>query len=164
MISRIQETDSTIPVKHGEFSYYSRTETGQPYSIFCRKLNSPGASEEILLDLNTLASANRYSYLELGIFKISPNHQLLAYSVDTNGSEDFVMYIKDLTTGGLWPECIHQVAYSAEWTNDNQTLFYTIQDQTKRSYKLLQHRLGTDPAEDVLVYHESDERYDLSLS
>lgn len=37
MRGRIKEQDSTVPEKSGEYLYYSRTEEGKQYRIFCRK-------------------------------------------------------------------------------------------------------------------------------
>ena len=85
MVARIQETDQTVPERIGNDYYYTRTEKGKEYSIYCRKRGSLEAPEEILLDLNVLAVG--YDYLGLGIYKVSPDHNVLAYSLDTNGSE-----------------------------------------------------------------------------
>ncbi|UCD18628.1 MAG: oligopeptidase B, partial [Candidatus Zixiibacteriota bacterium] len=48
MLSRIKETDLSVPVKNGDFYYYSRTEEGKQYSIYCRKRGNLEAEEEIL--------------------------------------------------------------------------------------------------------------------
>ena len=97
MLSRIKETDLSVPEKMGDYYYYTRTEEGKQYKIYCRKKYSLDAEEEILLDQNQLASG--YNYFDIGVFEISPDNNLLAYSVDTNGSETFNVYIKDLQTG-----------------------------------------------------------------
>lgn len=161
MKGRIKETDLTVPVKIDDYYYYSRTEEGKQYSISCRKHKSLDANEEILLDQNELAEG--YDYFQLGAFQISPNHQLLAYSVDTTGSEQYTLCVKDLSTDSLLPDKISNTYYSVEWANDNQTLFYNILDEAKRPYKVFRHTLGTDPGEDVLVYHEEDERFFLDI-
>lgn len=164
MLARIQETDLSVPVKRGEFSYYSRTQEGQQYPIYCRKPYSPHSSdaeEAVLLDLN--AEAEGHAYLRLGMYQISPDHTLLAYSLDTTGSEDYTIYVKDVATGELLPDQIPNTTYSLEWANDNQTLFYTTQDTAKRPDKLYRHRLRTDPSEDVELYHEPDELYRVNL-
>jgi len=161
LLGRIKETDFSVPEKIDDYYYYTRTEEGKQYPIYCRKKGSLEASEEILLDQNTLAVGHKY--LEVGVFKISPTHQLLAFSVDTNGSEAYTLYVKDLNTGKLLPDEIPNTSYSAEWANDNQTIFYTTLDETKRPYKLYRHTLSTNPKEDVLVYYEPDQAYELSL-
>lgn len=37
MLSRIKETDVDVPYREGDYFYYSRTQAGQQYAIFCQK-------------------------------------------------------------------------------------------------------------------------------
>ncbi|MBX7152152.1 S9 family peptidase [bacterium] len=157
MIGRIKETDESVPVKKGNFYYYHRTEKGKQYKIFCRKSGSFDAAEEILLDLNELAQA--YDYLQLGVFEISPDHTLLAYSLDTAGSEEYTLYIKNLDNGKLLDEIIERTYYSLQWANDNRNFFYNTLDASSRPYRVHRHRLGTDPANDPVIFEEKDERF-----
>ena len=161
MVGRIQETDSSAPVKHGGFYYYTRTEAGQQYKIHCRKRGSLDAPEEILIDENALAEGEKY--FRVGVTRISPDHTLLAYSIDTTGGEHYTVFIKNLATGALLPDQIPNTIYSLEWANDNRTLFYTIQDEAWREYKLFRHTLGDDPAKDPELYHEEDELFNIGL-
>ncbi len=160
MLGRIQETDLSVPYRHGDYFYYGRTEAGKAYGILCRKRGSLEAAEEILLDENQLAEGEEF--FDLGNYVVSPNHQLLAYSTDTDGSEHYRLVFKDLQAGTLFPEQIADVD-SVVWAQDNQTLFYTRLDAANRPFQLWRHDLGTDPAEDVLVYEEADEAFYLSV-
>lgn len=162
LLGRIKETDLSVPEKRGDYYYYTRTEEGKQYPIYCRKEGSLEAEEEILLDQNALAEG--HEYLEMGVYEISPNHQLLAYSTDTTGGESYILYVKDLNTGQLLADQIPNTYYSVEWANDNQTLFYTTLDAAKRPYKLYRHQLGNDPVADVLIHHETDESFFLDVS
>ena len=162
LLGKIKETDLSVPEKMGDYYYYNRTEEGKQYPIYCRKKGSLEAEEEILLDQNALAE--EHEYLEIGVYKISPNHQLLAYSTDTTGGESYTLYVKDLDTGQLLGDQIPNTYYSVEWANDNQTLFYTTLDPAKRPYKLYRHQLGSDLAADALIYHEADESFFLDVS
>ncbi len=161
MVGRIQETDSSAPVKKGDYFYYDRTEAGQQYKIHCRKHGSLDAPEEILLDENALAADT--SYFKLGIFEVSPNQKLLAYSTDTSGGERYTLVVKDLASGEMLADAVPNTFYSVEWANDNQTLFYNKQNDVWRSHKIFRHTLGTDAAEDVEVYHEVDELFNVYL-
>lgn len=161
MLGRIQETDLSVPYRKDDYWYYSRTEEGKAYSIYCRKKGSLDAPEEILLDQNELAEG--HEYFDLGIFSISPNHQILAYAVDTSGAERFTLYFLDLATRTLYPETVSDVYYSFAWANDNRTVFYTQVDDAHRPYKLFRHTLDTPPEKDVLVYHETDDSYFLGV-
>ncbi len=167
MVGRIQETDQTVPEGIDDYFYYSRTEKDKEYRIYCRKHGSadtvPGSNkqEEVLLDLNVLAEGQEY--LNMGIYKVSPNHNVLAYSLDTDGSEEYTIYFKNLQTGERWTDEIRRTDYSAEWANDSRTLFYTTFDEAKRSDKVWRHKLGSDSANDELLFHESDELFRVFL-
>jgi oligopeptidase B len=161
MLGRIQETDLSVPYKDGDYYYYSRTEAGKAYPIHCRKQGSLDADEEVLLDENLLAEG--HEFFELGAFDISPDHQLLAYSVDTNGSELYTLYFLDLKTRELYPENIPDTYYSLAWGNDCKTVFYTQVDAAHRPFKLFRHQLNSAIETDVLVYHETDDFYYLNI-
>ncbi|KPL00182.1 MAG: protease 2 [candidate division Zixibacteria bacterium SM23_73_3] len=162
MVSRIKETDLSVPVKRDDYYYYSRTEEGKQYKTYCRKRGSLEAEEEILLDVNQLAEGKEYMYL--GVHEVSPDHRLLAYAVDTTGSERYTLRVKDLETGELHPDVIDSVSTSLEWANDNKTFFYTITDEAWRPFKLYRHTLGGDIENDVLLFHEKDDAFSLDIA
>ncbi|MCB8946041.1 MAG: S9 family peptidase [Ardenticatenaceae bacterium] len=161
MRGRIKETDLTVPYPKGDYLYYDRTEEGKQYPIYCRQRQAEGAEEEVLLDQNALAEG--LDFCRMGVFRVSPNHELLAYSLDTNGSEQYTLYVKNLQTGEQLPEAIPNTSYSAEWANDNETLFYTALDEARRPFQLHRHSLGTDHTQDVLLHQESDDHYYVTL-
>ncbi|HYM10675.1 MAG TPA: S9 family peptidase [Bryobacterales bacterium] len=161
MLGRIQETDLSVPEKIDEYYYYSRTQEGQQYPIYCRKKGSLEAEEKVLLDQNALAAGHKY--FRVGAIRPSPDHRLLAYSTDTSGSEVYTLFVKDLSTGRLLPDQITNTYYGLEWGNDNRTLFYTTLDAAKRPYRLYRHHLGADPSSDALVYEERDEMFYLEV-
>jgi len=160
MLGRIQETDLSVPYRYGNYYYYSRTEEGKAYSIYCRKRGSLDAAEECLLDSNQLAEGQEY--FSLGDFDISPDHRLLAYSTDVNGSERYTLVFKTLENNRHFDEQIADVGGVA-WANDNNTVFYIRIDEAHRPYQLWRHTLGSDPSGDVLVHEETDEAYYLSI-
>ncbi|MCE7741845.1 MAG: S9 family peptidase, partial [Candidatus Heimdallarchaeota archaeon] len=153
MKNRIKEDDESVPYKYKDYFYYNRDVKGKEYKIYCRKLQSLDAEEEILLDLNELAKD--YEYYKLRTFKISPNQQLLAYSVDTTGYEKFVMQIKDLETGETYAPGIENIGWNFEWADDN-IIFYNIRDEAQRPYMLKRHILGNDSERDPVVFEEKD--------
>jgi len=160
ILGRIQEDDSSVPMRVDDWFYYIRTEKDKAYTIYCRKHGSVDAPEEIILDANLLAAGQKY--FRLGHVAQSPDHQLLAYSVDLEGDEIFTILVKDLRTGALLSESIPNASYSIEWAADNRTLFYTTLDETLRPYRVFRHELGQ--SEDALVYEETDQRFSLGLS
>ena len=162
MRGRIKEEDYTVPVKDGDYYYYDRTEEGKQYSIQCRKKGKLEATEEVILDENELAAG--LDYMEIGQLAVSPNHRLLAYSVDTNGSEIYTIYVKDLKSGELLADRVPRAYYPLVWGNDNKTLFYTVLDDALRPYQLYRHKLGTDYLNDELVYTENDQAFELGIA
>lgn len=159
ILGRIQETDLSVPVKRDDYFYYTRTEEGKAYAIYCRKGGSLDAPEEILLDANALAAGQKY--FRIGNFSVSPDHRLLAYSTDVEGDEAHTIFVKDLATGELLPDRITNTYYSLEWANDNRTFFYTVIDPARRPYRVMRHQLGA--ASDDLVYEEQDARFSLGV-
>ncbi len=161
MRDRIQQTDLSVPDQIDDYFYYQRTVEGSQYPIFCRKHGSLDAAEEILLDQNALATGQ--PYCGIGDFKVSPNHQLLAYLLDTAGDETYTLYVKDLRTGELLADPISNTYYGLEWANDNRTLFYTVLDEAKRPYQLFRHQVGDAITHDALIYTESDQRFNIHI-
>jgi oligopeptidase B len=158
---RIRECDHSVPTREDGWLYYSRTEAGAQYPIFCRREDRTDAPEEVLLDLNQLAAG--HAYFRMGAFEVSPDHRLLAYSADTTGAESFTLYVKDLATGALVPERIEGASPAAAWANDSRTLFYILLDEVRRPSRLFRHVVGANPAEDVLAHHEPDEAFFLDI-
>ena len=157
MKGRMKENDTSAPETMGDYQYYWQEKKGKQYKTYYRKNLLTKEVEELLLDLNVLAE--NFEYLRLGMFKISPNQKILAYSVDTTGAEHYEIYIKDLISGRTFEEKITDSYYGLEWANDNQTLFYTKIDYKNRPYQLYRHKIGTDPKSDKLIYQENDEAF-----
>lgn len=154
--SRIVDADSTVPVRIGDYFYYSRMEKGKQFEIHCRKKHTIEADEEIILDVNVLAKGNEF--FNLDVHKVSPDHKFLAYLADTSGSERHTLFIKDLLTGRLLNETMRDTS-GVEWANDSRTIFYSVMDHEFRPYKVFRHVLGTAPEEDVEVFHEKDKMF-----
>jgi oligopeptidase B len=158
MLSHIKQTDKTVPYRSGNYFYYTRTEEGKQYPIYCRRKGGVDAPEEVVLDQNELAKGQKF--MSIDTFRPSDDGNLLAYSTDNTGYRQYVLQIKDLRTGQLFPERIERVT-SFAWANDNKTFFYVTEDAvTKRSDKFFRHVLGTEKMD--LVYDEKDELFDLS--
>jgi oligopeptidase B len=160
MLSRIQQTDLSVPYILRGYEYFMRTEEGKQYPLYCRRAIAEASPEELLLDLNALAEGR--TFLGLGVFEVSDDNQLLAYALDTTGFRQYTLRIKDLRTNALLPFEIER-ATSAAWAADNRTLFYTVEDEvTKRSHRLYRHTLTSSEA-DALLFEETDERFHVEL-
>ena len=159
MKSRELEEYSTHPYKHGDFYYYERYESGKEYAIHCRK--RVGSDEEqICLDENELA--NGHDYFDLGVFEVSTDHKILAYTVDTDGSEIYTLKFKNLETGEIYADEIKDVAHSISWFKDSYSLVYVIQNEQQRPYKALQYTLGENKSREL--YEEKSGEFFLSVT
>ena len=159
MLGRIKETDLSVPYRKDGYLYYSRTEKGKQYPIHCRKKGSLEAPEEITIDLNE--AAKDHKFLSLSEYEVSDDGRLLAYALDFTGYRQYTMFVKNLATGQTLPEKIERVDAVA-WASDNKTLFYVVEDDAKRPYRLYRHKLGATGADD-LIYEEKDEMFNLDV-
>ncbi|MBK5193744.1 MAG: S9 family peptidase [Flavobacteriaceae bacterium] len=158
MRSRVKEDDESVPYKLNGYWYLTRYQTEKDYPIYSRKNNSLDASEEILFDVNKMAEG--FEYYSLGGLNVSRDNKLVAFGLDTLGRRNYVIQIKDLESGKIFPEKIIATTGGSTWANDNKTLFYTKKDsKTLRSSQIYKHILGTDPIMDSLVYEEEDETF-----
>ncbi|MGH9139122.1 MAG: S9 family peptidase [Acidimicrobiales bacterium] len=157
--SRVKETDLSVPVRKGAWLYYSRTEEGLQYPIHCRRpVDAPeGEHEVVLADENELAGES--SYLALGVLEVSPDATLLALSTDHAGDERYELRFVDLSGELAFEERIPGTYYGFAWSLDGRYGFYTTVDDANRPDRVWRHELATDPAGDVCIFHEPDERF-----
>lgn len=158
MKGRIKEDDESVPYFRNGYFYITRYEKGKQYPIYSRKKGNLDAEEEILFNVND--EAEGHEYFQLGGLNVSPDNKLAAFAVDTVSRRQYVIQIKNLETGEIYPDKIVNATGGSVWANDNQTLYYTLKDPiTLRSEKIFRHTLGTDSSEDVEVFHEEDETF-----
>lgn len=157
MLSHIKETDESVPYRWGDYFYYTRTEQGKQYPIYCRKRVNLEATEEIILDQNELAKGHKF--FSIAAFAVSDDGNLLAYSTDTTGYRQYKLQFKDLRAGTMLPKTFERVG-AVIWATDNKTIFFTTEDAvTKRSDHFFRYVLGS--GEPVQIYEEKDELFDV---
>jgi oligopeptidase B len=161
MKGRIKEDDSSVPQKDGDWLYWTAFETGGQYRKWWRKPVG-GGEDQLLLDEPALAEDKEY--FRLGAFSVSNDGKLLAYAIDDNGSERFTIRVKNLETGEHLPEVIPGMLSEIVWTADDSAFLYGLANAQWRTDNARLHRLGTDPAEDIELYHEDDEGYRVGVS
>jgi oligopeptidase B len=160
--ARIPQTDVSAPVLDRGYLYYERTEEGLDYPIHCRVKADSSAAEEVLVDVNAVAEG--LSFCSVEGLRVSPVGDLMVWAVDTVGRRKYTLRFTDLATGESLTDEIFEVTDNAEWANDGRTLLYTRQDpETLRWFQVWRHVVGTDPADDRLVYQEDDETFSVSV-
>jgi oligopeptidase B len=160
MRGRIKEDDSTVPAPDGSFAYAVRFHEGAEHPTIVRS-ERDGSHERVLIDGNLLAADK--AYFRLGGSMHSPDHRLFAYSYDDKGSEYFTLFFRDVDTGEDLVDKIPNTAGNVVWAEDGRSIFYVWVDDNHRPAKLFRHVIGTDPAEDGLVYAEADPAYFLNV-
>ena len=161
MLARIKEDDTDVPVRRDDWLYYTRTEQGKAYPIYCRRADAAGSSEQIIFDQNAVAEG--HTFYQLGGFEVSPDHNYLAILEDTNGYEDFVLRVKDLRTEAFLADTADALGFGLAWASDGQTLFYQTTDSAKRADQVWRHRLGDSRARDVSVYLDPDPLFNVGV-
>ena len=160
MKGRIKEDDSSVPQKDGDWLYWTAFETGGQYRKWWRKPVA-GGPDELLLDEPALAEGKEY--FRLGAFAVSNDGKTLAYAVDDTGAERFTIRVKDLATGEHLPEVLPGMLSDIVWTSDDSAFLYGLANEQWRTDNARLHRLGTDPADDIELYHEPDEGFRVSV-
>ena len=160
MKGRIKEDDASVPAPDGAFAYYTRYVTGAQHPLFCRKA-SAGGEEQVLLDGNALAKP--HAYFRIASVAHSPDHSLLAYAVDTKGSEFYTVKIVEADTGALVDSRIADNNGSLEWAADSCTLLYIWLDDEHRPRRVLRHSIGAEGADGV-IHEQPDPGYFLGIS
>ena len=158
MRARIKEDDSSVPQKDGDWIYWTEFEEGGEYRKWYRRaVDEESAGPILILDENELAEGKEY--FRLGSLSVSKSGDLLAYSVDDDGSERFTARIKDLRTGELLPDTIPETLSGLIWVADDTALVYGLANENWRVDNSRLHVLGTPITDDVELYREEDEGF-----
>lgn len=161
MKGRIKEDESSVPQKDGDWLYWTGFETGGQYRKWWRKPVA-GGPDALLLDEPALAEGKEY--FRLGAFAVSNDGTKLAYAVDDSGAERFEIRVKDLLTGEHLPDTIPGMLSDIVWTADDAGFLYGLANEQWRTDNARFHRLGADPADDVVLYHEPDEGFRVAVA
>ena len=162
MRGRIKEDDSSVPQVRDGVWRYQRFEEGNEYALHCRRLESMEAPEQVLLDENERAAG--HAYYALGGLAVSRDGRTLAFAEDTLSRRIYDVRFRDLETGEEHGEVIAGTSGAVVWAGDHRTLFYVRQDETTlRPFQVWRHELGSDPADDVVVFQEDDEEFYVSV-
>lgn len=169
--SRTLETDLSVPTRRGDFWYYGRTREGSQYGIQCRAPiadrddwtppsltpDQPVAGEQVLLDSNVEAEGQEF--FALGAFDITEDGRFMLWGVDLQGDERYTIRVRDLATGIQLDDLIEGTAAGAQFSPDGQWIIYSTVDDKWRPDTVWRHRVGTDTADDAVLFHEPDERF-----
>ena len=158
--ARVLETDLSVPYRKHGWWYATRTEEGQQYPIWSRSATGPDGPWDVLFDGNVEAGDS--PYFSIGALDVSPSASRLLFSTDFEGNELHTLGVRELASGEDLPETIAGTYYGTAWLDDD-TFLYTVCDAAMRPFQVWRHVIGTDPAADVCVFDEPDERFFVSV-
>ncbi len=169
MLSRLPKDDESARWPRRRHAYWTRHPVNSDYAELWRRLNhdsegrstTESESSSLIFDISALDTGT--GYLDVGLTLVSPDEDLLAFSVDTAGDEVFELRFRDLRTGEDLPDRVARSYYGGAWSADSQWFFYTVHDEAYRPFQVWRHRVGADPADDVLVREEPDQRFELNV-
>lgn len=161
MLSRVPATDLAVSWSSHGYSYNTVLPAGREFAQLLRRRNDGESGAEVMLDVNELADAS--GYVELGLWAVSPDQRLLAYSVDRTGDEVYRLHFRDLVTGQDLADEIPRTYYGGAWSAASDQFFYTVHDDAYRPFQIWRHVIGTPVDEDELVLEEPDERFELCV-
>jgi oligopeptidase B len=158
---RWQQDEEAVPYKDGAFEYQWRFEPGGQYRIWSRW--PVGRPEQALVLLDEPSRAAGHDHYRLGSLAISPDAKYLAWSEDTDGSERYRVYVKEIATDRLLADSMTGVSGGVLWAYDNETLLYLELTDNWRPYRARGHVLGTPNADDFTIYEETDDAFFVKL-
>ncbi len=158
IVGRIKQDDSTVPYRLRGHWYYTRYETGQEYPVYARRAGTLDAPEQVMLDVNRMAEG--HGFFQVGSLAVSPDNRLLAWAEDAVGRRQFTLRFKNLETGEVLPGAIPNVESYLAWTADSRSVLYLEKHpETLLGFRVRRHVLGTDPAQDAVIYEQEDESF-----
>jgi oligopeptidase B len=163
--SRQPQQDSSVPYRKDGYWYQWRFDHGAQYRTWLRaRVADPSspppetdAAWRVILDEPALAE--EHNYFVLGGLSVSPDGRYLAWNADTNGSERFLLHVKDLEHDELIDEPVPDTLASPVWSSDGRHFFYVAVNDQWRPYQVRLHKLGTPRDDDPVVYEEPDESF-----
>jgi oligopeptidase B len=161
MLGRIKQTDLSVPVFKDGFWYYTRTEEGKQYPLYCRRRGTLEAPEECYLDQNVRAAGHPFH--AFGGVQPSPDGRYVAFLEDVVALRHYTLRVLDTQTGQLLADEIPDLIEGLAWASDNRTLFYQRADSANRANSVWRHVLGTPPGDDREVYRDDDVLFNVAL-
>ncbi|MET7300739.1 prolyl oligopeptidase family serine peptidase [Embleya sp. NPDC005575] len=151
--------------------FFLRREAGQEHAVLLTA--EADGTERVLVDPMALDPTGRTT---LDAYQPSQEGNLLAYQVSTGGTEEASLRVIKVDTGETVDDPIGRLRYSTvAWLPGERAFYYVRKldpalvpdDERQYHRRVWLHRIGTDPAEDVMVFGEGlDKRnyYNVAVS
>ncbi len=160
---RIKLDDESLPFRDHTYDYWTKTTTEGNYSIKLRKKINTDNVEEIWNGDKEKEKLG-VEYFGVGDLEVSHNDKLLAYSLDTKGSEYYKIFIRNISTNKLVTTEITDTSGSITFSLDDKYIFYSKLDENHRARRIYRHKIGDHLSEDYLVFEEKSEAFTVGIS
>ena len=160
---RIKLDDESLPFRDHTYDYWTKTTTEGNYSIKLRKKINTDNVEEIWNGDKEKEKLG-VEYFGVGDLEVSHNDKLLAFSLDTKGSEYYKIFIRNISTNKLVTKEITDTSGSITFSLDDKYIFYSKLDENHRARKIYRHKIGDHLSEDYLVFEEKSEAFTVGIS
>ncbi|HWL68135.1 MAG TPA: S9 family peptidase [Geminicoccus sp.] len=159
MKAHMAPDDASVPVRREGFWYHWAFRDGAQYRTWFRRALE-AAEPEVLLDEPALAAS-------LDFFRCTgpmpaPDHRLVAYATDEDGSERFLIHLLDTADGGTTRSLATGTSGAVVWAADGRSFLYVELDPSLRPFRVRRHTIGAG-GPDPVVYEESDPAYFVSI-
>jgi oligopeptidase B len=159
---RIKLDDESLPYKDHTYEYWTKTtETGN-YSIKLRKKIGSDLVEEIWNGDNEKEKLG-VEYFGVGDLEVSNNDKYLGYSLDTKGSEYYIIFIREIKTNKIITKEISETSGGITFSLDDKYIFYSKLDENHRARKIFRHEIGKFNDEDELIFEEKSEAFTVGI-
>ena len=160
LFGRVVPDDASVPTKDGEWLYWIEYKEGGNYPVRLRK-SVDGKTTEVLFDGDSEAEGKKF--FNIAAFTHSPDHRLIAYSLDAVGSERYTIHVRDIATGKE-VDRIEGTSGGITWGKNSDHIFYTELDENKMRKVIRCHKLETPQSSDPLIYRELDDEFSVGVS
>ena len=159
---RIKLDDESLPFRDHTYDYWTKTTTKGNYSIKLRKKINSSQIEEIWNGDKEKEKLG-VEYFGVGDLEVSHDDKLLAYSLDTKGSEYYSIFIRDIVSNKIVTKEIHDTSGSVTFSLDDKYIFYSKLDNNHRARKIYRHKIGNYDDNDELIFEEKSEAFTVSI-
>ena len=159
---RIKLDDESLPFRDHTYDYWTKTTTKGNYSIKLRKKINSSQIEEIWNGDKEKEKLG-VEYFGVGDLEVSHDDKLLAYSLDTKGSEYYSIFIRDIVSNKIVTKEIHDTSGSITFSLDDKYIFYSKLDNNHRARKIYRHKIGNYDDNDELIFEEKSEAFTVSI-
>ena len=159
---RIKLDDESLPFRDHTYDYWTKTTAKGNYSIKLRKKINSNQVEEIWNGDKEKEKLG-VEYFGVGDLEVSHDDKLLAYSLDTKGSEYYSIFIREIVSNKIVTKEIHDTSGGITFSLDDKYIFYSKLDNNHRARKIYRHKIGNYDDNDELIFEEKSEAFTVSI-